>query len=71
MWMIYLIQSIPENVSQGIKCLNLKEDKQVEKVLGVFWEQHGDKITFKIAAWLMQSDIFRAQERQPKEKCSD
>lgn len=40
------------------KCINFKDETQVEKVLGVFWEHQEDVITFKIALWLLKSDIF-------------
>lgn len=53
-----VMNSLPKANSKGVKCLNLKEEKQIEKVLGVFWEHHEDVITFKISMWLRESDIF-------------
>lgn len=40
------------------KCLNGMEEKQIEKILGVFWEHDTDIITFKISTWIMESDVF-------------
>ncbi|XP_075162909.1 uncharacterized protein LOC142235544 [Haematobia irritans] len=50
------------HIAHSAKCINDKdEDNKVEKVLGVFWEQYEDVITFKISPWLMNSELFMNQ----------
>lgn len=39
-------QAFPASVSNEAKCINFKDETQVEKVLGVFWEHQEDVITF-------------------------
>lgn len=53
-----VLESLPSSESNPVKCLNLEELSNTEKVLGVFWEHKKDTITFKISSWLKGSDIF-------------
>ncbi|XP_075157968.1 uncharacterized protein LOC142231235 [Haematobia irritans] len=59
-------KAIPSMVSDGAKCINLKEETQVEKVLGVFWEPQEDVITFKVAPWLIESNLFSLMKTPTK-----
>ncbi|XP_075157943.1 uncharacterized protein LOC142231210 [Haematobia irritans] len=59
-------KAIPSMVSDGAKCINWKEETQVEKVLGVFWEPQEDVITFKVAPWLLESNLFSLMKKPTK-----
>lgn len=62
----FVMDSLPTIEAQNVKCLNFKENQQIEKVLGVFWEYLEDVITFKISNWLMESDIFSNKKSPTK-----
>ena len=52
--------------SLAVKCLNKNDNQQVEKVLGVYWDHKDDVITFKIADWILNTDIFSAKKTPTK-----
>ncbi|XP_075163374.1 uncharacterized protein LOC142236009 [Haematobia irritans] len=61
-----VMNSLHQNGEEKEKCLNIGEGKQVEKVLGIFWEHNGDSITFKISDWLRETNVLAECKKPTK-----
>lgn len=51
------MNALNANQSEG-KCLNIVDNLEPEKVLGIFWKTYEDAITFKVSASILKSPHF-------------